>query len=162
PVALVVPGCHALRVHAKGNRSEPLDRRLLREPVDGSSHERFNGALRSRIERIEGLHDLAARKDLDPEASAARLLDHLGQPRCGAAPAPPRRGRGAGGHNGGGGGGGGGGGTPPPRDFGRRKDVGGVYEGTSRASPPPPPRRCYKAASGSGRTAADPLGVRQA
>src|SRR5499425_610338 len=119
PVALVVPSCHALRIHAERNRPKPLDRGLLREPIHRRSHESVDGALRGRVEGIEGLHDLAARKDLDPEAPAARLLDHLGQPQGRTMELVERRRIG---------------GRQPPLELRLRDDVGGVDDRGGRSS----------------------------
>ena len=92
PVALVVPGRHALGVHAERDGPEPLDRGLLGKPVHRGGHEGLDGALGGRVKTLERLHDLPAGEDLDPEASAARLLDHLGQPLGRAVELVERRG----------------------------------------------------------------------
>src|SRR5690242_3421123 len=73
------PGSHARGVHAERDGAEPLDRRLLRSPVVRRRHVRVDRSLRRGIEAVERLHDLTARKYLDPKPSAADLLDRLRQ-----------------------------------------------------------------------------------
>src|SRR5206468_4183668 len=80
PVALVIPGGHALGVHAERDGREPLERGLLAHPVLPRTHERLDLALRGGVEALERRHDLTTREDLDPEPPAARLLDNLRQP----------------------------------------------------------------------------------
>ena len=116
PVALVVPGRHALGVHAERDGREPLDRGLLRGPVVRRSHERLDGALGGGVEALERRHDLAAREDLDPEPPAAHLLDDLRQPLGRALEDVERRGPGRG---------------HPPLDLRLGDDVRGVDEGGS-------------------------------
>jgi hypothetical protein len=57
--------------------SPVLCRGILARPVARRPHVRLDGALRGRVEALERRHDLAAREDLDAEASAAHLLDEL-------------------------------------------------------------------------------------
>ncbi len=79
-IALVVPGHHALAVHAERYGGEPLNGGLPRGPEVRSAHERLDPALGRGLEAFERLQDLAGRVDLDPEPSAAHLLDDLRQP----------------------------------------------------------------------------------
>ena len=132
PVALVVPGRHALGVHAERDGREPLERGLLRRPVVRGRHERLDRALRGGVEAVERRHDLAAREDLDPEPPAAHLLDDLRQPLGRALEHVERRGPGRG---------------HPPLDLRLRDDVGGVDDGGSRGGRHRPARRRDEPAS---------------
>src|SRR5262249_51978244 len=88
PVTLVIPGCHALGIHAEGNGGEPLDGGL---PVDeplGRAKVGLDLALGSRLEAFERLDDLAARKDLDPQPPARAPRFGSSPPVAGARPAP--------------------------------------------------------------------------
>src|SRR5215813_10085534 len=78
-VALIEPGRHALGVHAERDGREPLTRRLLRVPKEGSRMKRLDLALGGGVEAFERLHDLPAREDLDPEPAVACLLNDLRQ-----------------------------------------------------------------------------------
>src|SRR5262249_14441503 len=80
PVALVKPGRHALWGHAERYCREPLERRLPRVPKERPGAERLDLALRGCVEALERRHDLASRKHLNPEPSAAHLFDSLRQP----------------------------------------------------------------------------------
>src|SRR5262249_14316261 len=78
-ITLVVPGDHALRVHAERDGVEPGERRLLRHPVGSDTHEGLNLALGRGVKALERLHDLAVRDNLDLEAPAAHLVHDLRQ-----------------------------------------------------------------------------------
>src|SRR6266542_2387923 len=79
PITLVVPGGHALGIHAERDRTEPLEGGLLVNPVLIRSHERLDLALGGGVEARKRRHDLLAWEHLDPEPPAARLLDRLRQ-----------------------------------------------------------------------------------
>src|SRR6266542_6659826 len=81
PITLVVPGGHALGIHAERDRTEPLEGGLLGNPVLIRSHERLDLALGGGVEARKRRHDLLAWEHLDPEPPAARLLDRLRQPQ---------------------------------------------------------------------------------
>src|SRR5262249_41542532 len=117
PIALVEPGQHTLGIHSERDGREPLHCRLLVSPVVRGRHERLDGAFRGRIEALERGHDLAARKDLDPEPSATDLLDYLRQSVGCALGHVRRRGPGRG---------------HARLDLRLRDDVGGVDDGGGR------------------------------
>src|SRR5262245_27811367 len=111
PVALVKPGRHALWVHAERHRREPLERRLLRVPKDRPGAEHLDLALRGCVEAVERRHDLAGRKHLDPEPSAAHLFASPREPEGRAVLDVERRGEGR---------------RHPPLHFRLRDDVGSL------------------------------------
>jgi hypothetical protein len=118
PVAVVVPDGHPVRVDAERDGREPLDRGLLGRPVVGGRHEGLDGALRRRVEALEGRHDLATGKDLDAKPSATHLVDDLGQTRGGALQHVELRGPGRG---------------HPPLDLGLGEDLRRIDEERCRA-----------------------------
>src|SRR5215468_5049515 len=75
PVTLVVPGEHALGVHAEGHGRKPIERGLLCYPVVRRAHERLDGALGGSFEAGEPRHDLTTREYLDLEPAATGPLD---------------------------------------------------------------------------------------
>src|SRR5215467_1880303 len=81
PVTLVIPGRHALGVHAEWDGAEPLDRGVLpvRRPVVRHAHECLDLSLGSGVKALEGLHDLTGCEKLDTETSATRFLYELGE-----------------------------------------------------------------------------------
>src|SRR6266853_2808208 len=131
-VALVIPGRHALWVHAERDGREPFDRGLPVLLVLRGGHERLDGALRSSVEAAEVRHDLAGREDLDPEPPAAHLLDHLRQSLCDPLGHVERRGPGRG-HS--------------PLNLRLRDDGGGVDDGCRVDGRHRPARRCDEPAS---------------
>src|SRR5262249_5297685 len=102
-VTLVVPGEHALGIHAEGHGREPIQRGLLCYPVVRRAHERFDGALGGGFEAGEPRHDLTTREYLDldpatpcplaaPRQELGGALEHVegGRPGGGQAPLPLR------------------------------------------------------------------------
>src|SRR6266536_298650 len=116
PVTLVVPGGHALGVHAERDCTEPLERGLLVNPVLVRTHERLDLALRGGVEARKRRHDLLSREDLDPESPAAHLFDGLRQSLGRALVYVKHRGEGCG---------------HPPLNLRLSDDVGGIDDGGS-------------------------------
>jgi hypothetical protein len=131
-VALLIPGGHALGVHPERDGHEPLERRLLRRPVGRDGPEGLDGALRGGVEALERRHDLAAGEDLDPEPTAAHLVDDLRQSLGCALMKVERWGPGRG---------------HPPLDLRLRDDVGGIDHGGRRHSRHHATRLCEEPAS---------------
>src|SRR5262245_46604390 len=78
-VALVKPGRHPLGIHTEWDRREPLCRWLPGFPEKRPCVKGLDLSLRGRVEALQGVHDLAARKNFDPEPPPAYLLDNLRQ-----------------------------------------------------------------------------------
>ena len=77
PVGLMEPCEVALGVHAQWHRGEPLEGAFLARPVVGAAVEGLHRALGTGVEDADGGHELAAGEDLDLQAAARQLVDHL-------------------------------------------------------------------------------------